>query len=267
MRATIGCSAAGIAMGVLVLAGCGGGGERSDVNQYFGQVTAVQRELLPQLARVNRAYQRFSVGGRVRPQELREVAGAVPTIALLQRRVAALRPPTAARAIHADLIRLLALEQTTAVELRDTLAYLRAAPRTLAPVRPAYAALRRGFRAAHGARSQARALAAYAFAIRAVKTRFERLRASALLQPSFRAQLTALDRQQTSAAALAAALLQGRQAPITAQARRFRNAAVLPSQSDAQAVAIRVYDARVRQIGRTAAAISRERQRLQRKLG
>jgi hypothetical protein len=267
MRATTGCAAAGIAMCALVLVGCGGGGERSDVNRYFGQVTAVQRELLPQFARVNRAYQGFSVGGRVRPHELREVATAVRTIMLLQRRVDALRPPAAARAIHADLLRLLALEQTAALELRDTLAYLQAAPRALAPARPAYAALRRGFRVAHDARSQARTLAAYAFAIRAVQRRFELLRVPALLQPSFRAQLTALDRQQTSAAALAAALLRGRRAPITTQVRRFRNAGVLPSQSDAQAVAIGAYNARIREIGRTAAAISRERQRLQRKLG
>jgi hypothetical protein len=252
---------------LLAAAGCGQSAGRRSVDRYFRQVAAVQHDLAPELSRINEAYRNFSLLPRGSASETRSLEDAERTVGLLRIRVAALDAPPKAARMQKLLLRLLALDMTTARELRTTAVYLPASQRALAPLTKANRSLRTELKAAKGPAAQARALDGYAAAVALTETDFRGVRAPALLRPSYDAQLATFARVKSVAAQLATALRARDRAAIARLVPELRDAgSAAAGAGAAEARAIQRYNARVRAIGRLSSAIGRERTRLEQSL-
>lgn len=267
---------AALAAGVL-LAGCGGGSQRAALVGYIKGVDSIEAHLAGTIKAVGDANKAFAKarGGSATPQQLeRNVA----TMQSLRQRLDALRPPPAARHLHALLVELVTRE----VELSRELALMsRFSPQLVTALRPlaaADAALKRelaakakpGAAAKRLQRRKAAALESYETALTAALGRLRGLRPPPVWQPGFRAQVETLEQLRSAAGALAAALRANRARTIPALLRRFDAAAVANRSTAVQQseiAAIAAYDRRVRSLVSLAQAVQRERARLQRVYG
>ena len=250
----------------LVVSGCGASAEKQAVNRYFRQVSALQREMLLPLSRINQAYRDFSLRPRSTARELPALTNAELTLRELRTRLVALDSPRSATRVRRLLVHLLDVEVTTAHELRSTAAYLPASQRALAPLTRANRVFRSTFARAKGANAQAAVLEAYAVDIAQARASLARVDPPALLQPSHDAELATLTHVRGVSIRLAAALRAHDRATVDRLVPQFR-AAASSAGDRRQAAAIRHYDARVSEITRTTAAIESERLRLEKRIG
>ncbi len=257
---------AAVGVCAVVVSGCGASAEKKAVNRYFRQVSALQRELLLPLSRINQAYRDFSLRPRSTARELPALTNAELTLRELRTRLAALDPPRAAARMHQLLVHLLDVEVTTAHELRSTADYLPASQRAFAPLTRANRVFRSTFARAKGARAQASVLDAYAVDITLARASLARIDPPALLRPSHDAELATLLHVRDVSIHLAAALRAHDRATVDRLVPQFR-AAASGAGDRRQAAAIRHYDARVQEISRTTAAIESERLRLEKRIG
>ena len=124
-----------VAVLVVLLAGCGGGGghpRRDAVNAYFVLVDSAEAPLLNRRIAVDNALRSFSMSTNA-PAEVQALKQAQTQILAAERRVAAIDPPADARKIHADLLALLRLEASLTGDLVLTTSYTPQFKQALAP--------------------------------------------------------------------------------------------------------------------------------------
>ena len=259
-----------VAVLVVLLAGCGGGGghpRRDAVNAYFVRVDNAEAPLLNRRVAVNNALRSFSMSKNA-PAEVKALKQAQAQILAAERRVDAIEPPADARKIHADLLALLRLEASLTGDLILTAGYTPELKRALAPTAPAGTALAKELRAAKGWSAQADAFATYRTVLEPVVAKLDTLKAPPVLAPTLKGQRAVLRRRIELSAAVESALrkkdVKAANAAISSlfaigpDAVRTRNAEI---------AAARAYNVRIARISVLTAAVARERERLVKAIG
>lgn len=127
---------------LLAVAGCGGKShpQRDAVNAYFDKVDRAEAGLVASSGEIDRAFRNFKLSGSG-AQEVRELTFARDRVAAALAKVQALHPPADARALHADIVRLLTLQRAAAAELLGVVVYQPRFERAIAPLAGAGKAL------------------------------------------------------------------------------------------------------------------------------
>ena len=125
---------------LICLAGCGGSNDtakrRSAVDAYFQRVDRAELPLQSQIGQIDEAFKAFSFTN-TGAKEQRALVRARSAITATRSRVGAIPPPADARAVHADLIRVLTLQESVADELVKSAQFI---PRLAATGKPLVAA-------------------------------------------------------------------------------------------------------------------------------
>jgi hypothetical protein len=259
------------ALAIAALAGgCGGGdGRRDTVAAYIDEANAIQKELRVPLTAAARAYADFSRGdaslAEVRPRLVRSRR----TIRTLERRLVRLQPPPDAKRLHSLLLGLVEAQAEIAYELERLAGFLPRFEQHRTSLRLAERQLRTALAAARRADSRAAALGHYARDVGTVLRGLYTLHPPAVLAPAYETQVDTLAKVRRSAAALAKAVRDGDAEVFPARLRRLADATRLTRSLAAQrshAAAVKLYNRRVSRLSRLAAAVNRERARLQRTL-
>jgi hypothetical protein len=256
-------SIAAALLAVLALAGCGGPSRRTQVDRYLRQVDAVERQFAGALAQAQRTYDAF---GRTHAFATESFAHAAQTFVRLRARMAALRPPPAARTVQRDLLRLLDAEVALAREVSGLDAYLRAERAPLARLRSAEQRLRAGLATAKTAPAQRRVFDAFAAEAGAVDARLRETKAPPALARWHRAEVRRVARLRAEAAALADALRRRDPAALRTRLDALRADVAGRDAVAAERAAIRAYDARAAEVGRLASRVEAARGRLEKQL-
>jgi hypothetical protein len=248
--------------------GCDGGNDRRDaVDRYVREANTVQNELRRPLTDVTRATREFGTGASDLEKERPRLAKATRTLATLQRRLERLDPPPDARRLHRLLIRLVSAQRDLTDELRTVVVVLPELDAASRPVSTAGKRLQAELSAAKTGPAQAAALERYRAALVAPLAMARKVEPPPLLAPLRATQITTLVRLRRTAAQLAAALRQRRGAEVSRLVAQFQEAARTPATVSAQRsriAAIEAYNARVEGVAKLAAAVQRERDRLDR---
>jgi hypothetical protein len=260
-----------IVLAALACAGCGGSdatkSRRQAVSAYFAQVTAAQRPLQLDLARLNSAYSRV-LTKRMQRGDLAMLELAERDIVGVRRQLGAIKPPTEARPLHTTLLRLVDLEFGVAYDLRSMTLYMPQLGRALAPLANATKGLRSALRTAHNWVAERRALRAYCSALAGVSDRLAALSAPPELRPSLESERATVRRSLGGCPRVDAALAHKRTSGLAAGLQTVF-AASQPAARQAVLVeraAVRAYNGRLDRIDALSAEIQRERQRLQQRL-
>lgn len=256
-------------------ASCGGEEPREGVERYILEVNAVQKSAEPALERANEAYVAFSRRGAeeqmARPEgsatgKPEEIADAERAIRRTRGRIAKLRPPADAAALHRMILRVFDVNAAMAHETTLLARYLPAVEAALAPLDAISARLRRRLASAPAPAHQARALRAYFLRLDLLINRLRRLDVPPVLAPTHRAQTTRLASARLLAKRLRAAIgAQNAQrvASLLVQFRRLNARRDRERRLTAQA--IRSYMRRYRTVTKAVQDAQRERLRLERK--
>jgi hypothetical protein len=277
------------------VAGCGGGSERKSVASYIEHVNKIEQEMRSPLNDVVRTYARFSTKQKLQTLAPR-LERARTVLKTLDRRLAKLDAPPAARKLHRLLLQLVGAEIGLAGEIQRLAVFLPAFDAVLTNVGPANTRLAlalsasptpkpktvRGTRAqivaaqadykrqfARAASAQAAAIEAYRDELAPLIRELRLLDPPAVLEPSLRSEIAMLTKLRSSGEALADALRTGRYSEVPALNRRFVVAARTSrtvSAQQAQIEAIRRYNARIRALNALTAGIQREQVNLERTL-
>ena len=258
-----------------LLAACGGEQPREGVERYILEVNAVQKSAEPAFKRANEAYVAFSRRGAAeqvaRPVgsptgKPEEIAAAERAIRRTRARIARLRPPSDAAALHRMILRVFDVNAAMAGETTLLARYLPAAEAAVAPLDEISTRLRRRLARAPGPAHQARALRAYFLSLDLLIARLGRLDVPPVLAPTHRAQVSRLTSARLLAKRLRAAIQAQdakRVASLLVQFRRLN--ARRDRERRLTARAIRSYLRRYREITTVVQDAQRERLRLERK--
>jgi hypothetical protein len=276
---------ASVVVAVIALAGCGSShARRNAVNAYFAQVDRAEAPLMSETGQIDNALRAFSpVAATLR--ERSQLAWAERQIGKTLARVRRIEPPPEARPLHADLVRVLSLQQGTAHELAWMARFRPAYSTALSPLPAAGTKLGQDIAAvgkapAHGPippTSPAKALDAYgaAFArygqsLRGVLAAVAALSPPPELRPAWLSERQKLQASVALCASIAKSLSAGKVDAADASIKQlFTIGAVGETRavSDAQAAAVRAYNARIRQIASLSGKVQNERQALVKKFG
>jgi hypothetical protein len=293
-------AAAAVAAAVVVTVtnhgGSGASKQRKEVSAYVNQVNAVQKRMGAPLTRVLSAYRDFTSSSRPTENSGPELARAATALTTLDRRLARLEAPPEAKKLRSLLLSLVSKQAALTKEVRLLATFsprfaqllrragranaaLGAALQAVAVPRPhrlkgtrakVLAAERKYQRdAGLAAKKQADAIDAYDAAIAAVLRALRPLEPPPALEPSFRAQIAALQASRVSGARLATELRQPVRTDVSTLARRFALSSRIAQSTavqKAQIAAIRRYNARAKAIGTTGTRVQEELARLQRDL-
>ena len=260
-------------LAVVVLAsGCGGHSkQRAAVSTYFTQVDNVQLALRAPLLAVEQAYKDFGrKNGPTLTQIEPRLVRAEVTLREVGKRMRALQPPPDARTLHAMLVRLVNDESEIGHEMVQLAEFSPRFSTALAPLSPAGARLRAGFKSAKKATAQAEALDAYADALAGVLRKLRALEAPPAFVPTLESQRRTLGQVRATALSLAEGLRANRRTGLPALIQRFTNAGLASRSLAAQKAriaAITAYNNRITALDRLARQIDLERVRLQKRLG
>lgn len=220
------------------MAGCGGGGdERAAVEDYIRTVNRAQAAYTPAFGRARWALGEFAQG-RANANTARLLRGTWETMRNVKADLTVLRPPEAAAALHADLLRLVDLQAWIALELSLAAEYLPAAERAIRPADGAADTLRRALADAGDGAAQADALRAYAGRVQAVVEALAALAPPPVLRGWHDGELAQLRASRRLALDLAGGIDAGDDAAVQEALRGFREAS-----PDARAVAKAQVDA------------------------
>ena len=254
-----------VAVFVVLLAGCGGGGghpRRDAVNAYFTKVDSAEAPLLNRRVAIGNALRLFSMSTNS-PAEVKALEQAHAQILGAERRVGAIEPPADARRIHADLLALLRLEASLTGDLILTTSYAPQFTKALAPTGPAGTALSKELGTAKGWTAQADAFARYEAALRPVVAKLDALKAPPVLEPTLIGERKALRRRIELSGEVEAALRKkDAKGANTAIRSLFAIGADAVRTRNAEIAAARAYNARISRIAILTAAVAKERQRL-----
>ena len=260
---------ASLVLAVLV-AGCGNDHPRRDaVDTYIRQVNSIEADLSGPLAEVSQSTRTF----KATPAQLRksrpQLVRSERTLRRLERRLKALEVPTDARRVHGRLLRLVDAEIALTTELRRVADVYPQLNRDSVAASAAGKKLRQDLGVATTGAEQASALEAYAKRLAPPLAALRALRPPPLLAQIRDTQVTTLTRLRSTATDLAKALRERRAGDVRTNVRRFALAARTGDTVAAQRAQIRTieaYNARARGISSLAAAVQRERDRLERSL-
>ena len=258
-----------------LLAACGGDDPRERIERYILEANAVQKRAGPALERANEAYVSFSRRGV--PEEVprpegaatgkpEEIAAAERAIRTTRSRVARLRAPSEAAALHRKLLRVFDVNADMAHETTVLARYLPAAEKAVEPLDDISTRLRRRLAAAPNPDNQARSLRAYFLSLDLLIARLRRLEVPPVLAPTHRAQLGRLTSARTLAVRLRAAIEAQDAQRVARLLVQFRKLdANRARERRLTARAIRGYTRRYRAITTITQDAQRERLRLERK--
>jgi hypothetical protein len=254
----------------VALAGCGGGSDRRDaVDRYVREANTVQNGLRRPLIDVAHATREFGTRASDLEKERPRLVKATRTFAVLQRRLERLEPPPDARRLHRLLLRLVSTERSLTDELRRVVVVVPELDAASRPVASAGKRLQAELDGAKTGPTQAAALDRYGAALAAPLRTLRAVDPPPLLEPLRASQIETLVRLRRNGAQLASALRQRREADVAPLVARFQAAARTPETLAAQRAriaAIKAYNARVKAVATLAAAVQRERDRLDREL-
>lgn len=264
---------------VLLAAGCGASAaekRRHAVNDYLDQVNHAEATLAARSGAVDSALRAFNPGGTT-PDELKGLVRARTTLEEALRNVRALDPPRDAAKLHADVVRLLALQASTADELVRTARFVPRLAATVQPVQAAaaqlaadLAAIKPGSTGAVVLRRYAAAFARYRTSLQPTAAKLAALSAPPTFAPELLAERHAVSRSIQLGGTIEKALLRhdiaGANAGIRALYGIVTELKSVKTQR-AQAAAVRAYDARIARVAELAAAVAAERQRLVQSVG
>lgn len=253
---------------VLSAAGCGGGDgsaeARERVETYIRQVNSVQQQHSAGMRSANDAIRRFAAHRTPTERDAERLRRAATTMLDLRTGLELLQVPPVAAILHRRLLRLFALRHGLAWELRLLAIYLPAAERASAAGERATVVLRRRLGSAATVDEQIAALRDYGARMRSARLRVGALAPPPVLKPWNGAQVGRLRSSEALAAGLSTALARGDQEGADRALARFRSAgAARRGLENAQAAAVRSFNARIRAGERLVAQIERERVRLQ----
>lgn len=266
--------AAGVVVVGLLLAGCGSAGgdkaRRHDaVDRYFAQLVKAQTSLAADVATLNEAY-RHLLTKHMRKRDLRSVALAEQQLSSVREQIGRITPPPDARAIHENVVRLVDLDLVVARDLRWMTRYLPRLRGALAPLAPASASLGKALKVAHGWQAEQAAFTPYCASLRTAAQRVGTLSAPPEFGPSLAGERSALQRSLQGCAVVQKALARKNTRLLNAGLNTLVGASYGPVAARASAAersAILAYNRRLVQIRALAAAIYKQRQRLQNRLG
>ena len=263
--------AAALAVVAVALTGCGGGGSdrRDAVDAYVREANTVQNGLRRPLIDVAHATREFGTSASDLEKERPRLVTATRTLATLQRRLERLDPPPDARRLHRLLLRLVSTERALTEELRRVVVVLPELDVASRPVAAAGKRLQTELGAAKTGPAQAAALERYRAALAVPLGKVRAVEAPPLLEPLRATQIATLVRLRRTAAELAVALRTRRGGDVTRLVADFQAAARTPETLAAQRAriaAIEAYNKRVEGVAKLAAAVQRERDRLDRDL-
>lgn len=237
-----------LALGLLVvLAGCGTvrSHPRTEMAAYLNRVDAVERQMTAPLHTVSQAGAQFAaangqtsaIADLASGARQAELLRAWHQIRTLAGRLAAIPAPASAQELKTLLVRLADEQAQLTRETAHLDVFLPRFDAALRPLAPATRALERVLSVTRAAGKsavkavyarKAQALRQFQATLAGVGTRLRRLRPPPVSQPSYRAQLTAVDGMGADAGKLATALVSGDTVRIPALLQSFDRAALEP---------------------------------------
>jgi hypothetical protein len=256
-------------LALLGLAACGGGSDdaRAQVNAYIAQANTVQQRSAKDLERINASYQSFARGTLEPEQAAADMARARRVVRAARERLAALRPPADARALHGKLMAYLDMNLGMARETARLAAYVPRATAATAPLARANRRMRRALRAAATPVDQAAALDRFARGLGGMLRDLRRLDPPPVLRPAHGDQIARLTATRSLAVQLHDALVAQDAQGVARLLDRFRSAAsARRSRTKLAARAVDAYNRRLQALNGAYAAVQREQVRLDRTL-
>lgn len=257
-------------LAAVLAGGCGGGsGRREDVASYVESVNSIELSMRQPFVALAQATREFSLNDAELRRERPRLAKSELAIQTLDRRLRKLDPPSDAQPLHKRLLQLVAAEAALTRELRQTAVYLPELQTAVQPLTPAGRNLRRALASAKNGQQQATALDEYRTVLGRTMAALRALDPPPLLSGVHRSQYQTLQRVDSSAAALGAALRRKDAAALPKLIHNFQQASLSGDSITAQRAriaGIRGYNARVKQLRKLGRDVQRERDRLQKTL-
>jgi hypothetical protein len=249
----------------VALVGCGSAKDarRRDVNHYVDEVNRIETQEAPAWRRAQVAFQGMGQGG-LSPTKLRAVAAAPAAVRGLRRRIAALHPPPAAKALHRSLLKLLDADVQFADEVARFGSYTVAVGKLETELGTDTRALSKGLAQAKHPAEQEHVLDTYAVRLASLDRRIAALRPPLALAPWDREQRARLLALRGGALEVSSALGRGDRVAAGHGLTKLRRAMARPAVTVADRAAIVAYDARLARLQKLAAAIARRRDELTR---
>jgi hypothetical protein len=257
-----------LVLAVAVLGGCGGeDGERARVREFLREANGVIRLSADEFKHANRAYSAFA-RGRLPADEAAVTFGvAERDIRAARGRVARLRPPGDARALHSRLVRVFDMNLGFAHQTRLLAAYQDRAGTTLTRLRRKERNLRTELADAEGTDAQVAAMQRFADGLRRTRRDLRALDEPRLLRVPHADQLRRLGVTYELARELRSALEAQDEKRVAKLLVRFREqASARRPRRDPSRQAIVGYRQRYRELGHAYADLAREQARLEREL-
>lgn len=233
------------------------------VSLYIREVNAVRAGLAEELDDLGRTYRQFASGPRGLANAAPRFEATVETMERLRERLAALEPPPEARALHAEIAKLVELEAALAKEVRDlgvALPKMAKETRTLAA---AGRGLLTDLRKADTVALQATAFDRYGRTLQGAVNRLSRLGRPAALGPSVESEVKRLRNLVRLAKRTRDALAAENAADAVRLSNQLAKAA---SQSavvtESQREGVEAYGRRIERIGAQKRAVERARERV-----
>ena len=252
----------------LLLAGCGEKSPRERVERYIEDVTAVQVRTNASLVNANKTYAAFSRGKMRSADGRKRLVAAEKSIRGARAELAELRPPAEARALHARLLRYYDDSADLAYETSLLGRYEPAAQSALRALPRLNGRLQSALATGTGTGDQVAALSAYARGLDRVLGRLRAVQPPPILLAAHNDQVARLARTSHLADQLLRALREQDARAIAKLLLRFRRAGGSASNEVTRlsSQAVRAYPKRVRGLTVDAAAVERERRRLEQTL-
>ena len=243
-----------------------GPGARADVSSYIEQVNTSERQLAPDLRRVDLVYRKFKLDPAALAKQQDDLVQAEQTIRNVRRRIAALPAPKQAAELRRRLLRTIDLEADFAHGLVEVAAALPRLAAVNEAIPPASKGLSKALKQAKAGKEQVAALTLYAKQLRGVADRVEALEAPPLLAPSFAAEVERLRTSATVISRMARAVSEGNAAEIDQLNRYLAEVGKISGATEAERDAVLAYEKRLRAIATARAAAASELRRLDREL-
>lgn len=257
--------AALLAAGVTALLVVDRHGPRDDVSAYIAVVNDTTKSFVSEYAAVRGAYASFSVDPRRARRQLPRLRAASAKLTALRVRVQRIAAPPAARRLRQRLLAYFRQQEAVARELVQINVYSTELARARGPLLAASTRLRQGLRDGRTPAAQADALAGYGRAVDRHVAALRSIEPPPIFAGSLRAQIARLRASSRALDGLRAALLANDRAAVDRAVAELRRAGLASPVSERRAILS--YNRHVNRIAALAAAVERERRRLEGELG
>jgi hypothetical protein len=239
---------------------------RAVVAAYIVRVGRIQLKMASQVRAVDRQYKLFAKDPKGLGKRVGKYRQAEHTLGALRRRLAVVKPPREAKRLHTLLLELADENVAVAGAVTGLAGYLPRLSSAQVPLRGAIVALRARIGKAKTAKAQSEAFRDYAVVARSVAERIGRLDAPSFFMPARQAEVVHLRQLSSLAAGISAALGAKQLTKAQKLVGELGRAETATSVARAQRAAALAYNAKLKQITRTAKQIETERSRLERRV-